>query len=211
MKFVLLCSFVCTSLVSFGQAIKVKPKDVKTLYSYMAGEFSSGEQATADSAFFHVMLRMVPVWKDAKDGYWLYVEQSIADAQDTPYRQRIYHLYLGDDTSIISKVYEIKNPKQYTGGWMDRHKLESLTRESLIDRTGCEIYLHKQADQSFSGSTPGRQCLSSLRGATYATSEVTIYPDKVLSWDRGWDADDHQVWGAVKSGYTFKKTISYKP
>ncbi|MDZ4747911.1 MAG: chromophore lyase CpcT/CpeT [Saprospiraceae bacterium] len=210
MKSLLLLLLLSIAQIASSQALPVKSKDLKTLYRYMAGEFNSGAQATADSAFFHVMLRMVPIWKKSKDGYWLYVEQAIANAEDKPYRQRVYHLYLEDDTTIISQVYEIKNPMQYAGAWKNQVKLNSLSQDSLINRQGCGIYLHKQPDGSFTGSTPYRQCLSSMRGAAYATSEVTIYPDKVLSWDRGWDAKGVQVWGAVKSGYVFVKTDEYK-
>jgi len=211
LKFNLLLPILFIAQVLSSQALPVKSKDLKTLYGYMAGEFSSGAQATADSAFFHVMLRMAPIWKKSKDGYWLYVEQSIATAQDKPYRQRVYHLSLEDDTTIVSQVYEIKNPLQYTGAWKDQTKLEGLSKDSLINRQGCGIYLHKQGCLSFfEGSTKDQQCLSAMRGAAYATSEVTIFPDKVLSWDRGWDAKGVQVWGAVKSGYVFVKTETYK-
>ncbi|HQW26771.1 MAG TPA: chromophore lyase CpcT/CpeT [Saprospiraceae bacterium] len=210
MKFNLLLPLLFIAQVISSQALPVKSKDLKTLYGYMAGEFSSGAQATADSAFFHVMLRMAPIWKKSKDGYWLYVEQSIATAQDKPYRQRVYHLSLEDDTTIVSQVYELKNPLQYTGAWKDQTRLEVITRDSLINRQGCGIYLHKQADMSFRGSTRDNECLSAIRGAAYATSEVTILADKVLSWDRGWDTKGVQVWGAVKSGYVFVKTETYK-
>jgi len=210
MKSLLAILFLLISQIAFAQVLPVKSKDLKTLCGYMAGEFSSGAQATSDSTFFHVMLRMVPLWKKNKDGYWLYVEQSIATAQDKPYRQRVYHLSLHDDTTIVSQVYELKNPLQYTGAWEDQTKLEGLSMDSLINRQGCGIYLHKQADLSFRGSTKDQQCLSAMRGAAYATSEVTIFPDKVLSWDRGWDTKGVQVWGAVKSGYVFVKTTPYK-
>ncbi len=210
MKSHLYILFLLFAQIAFTQALPVKSKDLKTLYGFMAGEFSSGAQAMADSTFFHVMLRMVPIWKKSKDGYWLYVEQSIATAQDKPYRQRVYHLHLEDDTTIVSQVYELKNPLQYTGGWKDQTRLEVITRDSLINRQGCGIYLQKYADLSFRGSTKDQQCMSAMRGAAYATSEVTILPDKVLSWDRGWDTKGVQVWGAVKSGYVFVKTTPYK-
>jgi hypothetical protein len=99
---------------------------------------------------------------------------------------------------------------QYAGAWQDQSKLDRLTQDSLITRQGCGIYLHKVDKDTFSGSTPGKQCLSSLRGATYATSQVVIHPDSITSWDRGWDAQDKQVWGAVKSGYNFIKTSKFK-
>ena len=75
----------------------------------------------------------------------------------------------------------------------------------MIDRQGCAVYLQKNAEGNFAGSTPGKECVSSLRGATYATSVVTIYENKLVSWDRGWDKDDKQVWGAEKGGYQFIK------
>ena len=187
---------------SFSQANKVSDKDLKKLVKTMAGEFSSEEQSKSDTDYFHIKLRMKPIWTDSKDGYWLYVEQAISSAEQKPYRQRIYHVYRQDDTTVVSKVFEMKSPNNYAGGWSDEAKLKPLTQDSLIDRQGCAIYLHKMGN-NFTGSTPGKQCLSSLRGATYATSEVTVYKDKLISWDRGWSKDDKQMWGAEKGGYIF--------
>jgi hypothetical protein len=186
-------------------AQKLTASDLKKLAGTMAGEYSSEAQAKADTNYFHIMLRMKPIWKDNPDGFWFYVEQSVATAQQKPYRQRVYHLYLNDDTTIVSKVYEIKNPLKYTLGWKESGKLAGLTPDSLVDRQGCGIYLHKRSSGTFTGSTPGKECLSSLRGATYATSEVAVYSDKLVSWDRGWNKEDKQVWGAEKGGYIFIK------
>ena len=53
------------------------------------------------------------------------------------------------------------------------------------------------------GGTRGEGCASNLRGAAYATSEVVIMPGRIESWDRGFDAEGHQVWGAEKGAYVF--------
>jgi hypothetical protein len=66
----------------FGQLIT--QADLSSVVRMMAGEFSSEEQSKTDSAFFHIKLRMKPIWKKNKDGYWLYVEQTLASAQDKP-------------------------------------------------------------------------------------------------------------------------------
>ena len=58
---------------------------------------------------------------------------------------------------------------------------------------------------SYEGSTNGKDCQSDLRGAKYATSEVVISDEGIKSWDRGYDENDKQVWGAEKGGYVFKK------
>jgi hypothetical protein len=34
---------------------------------------------------------------------------------------------------------------------------------------------------------------------------VTIWPDRLISWDRGWNDKGQQVWGAEKGGYIFVK------
>ena len=51
-------------------------------------------------------------------------------------------------------------------------------------------------------------CASDLRGAAYATSEVTITPQFVLSWDRGFDNTGKQVWGATEGPYVFLRESS---
>jgi hypothetical protein len=188
---------------SNAQNQKVTKKDLRRLAEIMNGSFSSQEQSKADSSYFHISLKMTPVWKKEKDGYWLYVEQAMATALDKPYRQRVYHLYLQDDTTLVSKVFELQNPKDVINGWQDKSKLDGIIKDNLVDRQGCSIYLHKTKEGYFKGSTPGKECLSTLRGATYATSEVIIQKDRMISWDRGWDIADKQVWGAVKGGYIF--------
>lgn len=204
-RILLFCTIFSMGLVASSQPLQLTPKDLDKLASMMTGSFSSEKQSVTDSAYVHITLTMTPVMKKNTDGYWLYVEQAMASAADKPYRQRVYHLYRQDDTTLVSKVYELKNPQQYTGGAENPDKLGVITQDSLVDRQGCNIYLHKTGKKTYEGSTPGKECLSTLRGATYATSEVVITPKKMVSWDRGWNREDKQVWGAESGGYIFLK------
>lgn len=204
-KILLVSILLCAGFWASGQNQPVKAKDLKQLAKIMSGAFSSLEQSLSDSAFFHVTLRMTPIWPKAGDGYWLYVEQAMAAQQDRPYRQRVYHLYLQDAETIVSKVYELQEPQAFVNAWKDASKLAAISKDQLVDRQGCSIYLHKDKKGIFSGATQAKACLSTLRGAAYATSEVTISKDRLLSWDRGWNSDDVQVWGAVKGAYIFLK------
>jgi CpeT protein len=209
-RIILLSLLIAGLMTVTVQSQPVTNKELKKLAATMAGEFSSEAQSKQDTSYFNIKLRMKPIWKDRRDGYWFYVEQSLATKQEKPYRQRVYHLYTENDTTVVSKVYEMKNPLKYVRGWEDESKLAGLTPDSLVDRLGCSIYLHRKGNNVFSGATPGRECLSTLRGAAYATSEVMVYPDKLVSWDRGWDKEDKQVWGAEKGGYIFIKEIKFK-
>ncbi|MDZ4750473.1 MAG: chromophore lyase CpcT/CpeT [Flavobacteriales bacterium] len=205
---VVLVLFFVSSLVCAQQS--VSDQDMKTLARAMAGEFSSERQSEEDSAYFNIVLRMRPIWKKRKDGNWFYVEQSVFSAQEKPYRQRIYHLYRQDDSTAVSQVYELPNPENYVLAWKNTKILDGLSIDSLNSRQGCAIYIRKKVKDIFEGSTPEKHCLSSLRGATYATSEVEILPNLIRSWDRGWDASDKQVWGAEKGPYIFVKLKKLK-
>ena len=189
------------------EEIVLPAQDLAVLAEWMSGSFSSQEQAEEDSSFFDIRLTMVPVWTDRTDGHWLYVEQAVATHLEKPYRQRVYHLTQVDDTTFNSEVYTMSEPLRFARAWGQPEFFAILTPDSLTTREGCAISLVKQADGSFAGSTTGENCKSDLRGASYATSEVRITASALYSWDRGFDAERKQVWGAETGGYLFKKIV----
>ncbi|HPC81823.1 MAG TPA: chromophore lyase CpcT/CpeT [Thermoanaerobaculaceae bacterium] len=179
------------------------------LCRHMSGSFSSQAQAERDPDFRDIRLHMVRLWPEEREAVWLYVEQAAATSLEQPYRQRVYRVaHLGGDL-FESRVYEFPDPLRLAGAWKDRARLAQLDRAQFEDRQGCAILLRRLPDGSFAGSTLGRLCVSTHRGASYATSEVTITPTRLVSWDRGFDAAGKQVWGAEKGGYEFDKLESY--
>ena len=82
---------------------------------------------------------------------------------------------------------------------------DSLTIDDLQLLDGCEVSLKRLGEGHYKGATGHRTCSSVLYGASYATSEVEIMSDKVVSWDRGFDSTDAHIWGAEFGGYTFDK------
>lgn len=177
------------------------------LATWLTGTYSSEEQAKIDTDYFDIRLHMVRVWKERSDGYWLYVEQALASKQERPYRQRVYHLTQPTDSTFESAVYTLSDPMRFAGQWRDENPLSLLTPDSLTKRDGCSIILMQKGEDFFEGNTIGTGCPSELRGAAYATSEVKLWQDKLISWDRGFDKEGQQVWGAQKGGYVFKKLI----
>lgn len=179
------------------------------LVEIMSGEFSSSEQAIQDSSFYDISLVMYPIWTTNIESKWLYVEQAVTSNKMKPYRQRIYQLTQVKDGEIESKVYELPHPDNYIHAWEKTTIFNDLTPELLTERQGCTVYLSQTDTECYQGSTHERDCKSTLRGASYATSRVKICPEQVISWDQGWGDNDIQVWGAVKGGYIFKKTQTY--
>lgn len=182
---------------------------VDEVAQWMAGTYSSAAQATADAANYKsVVLHMTPIWRDRTDGRWLYVEQAMADAQDKPYRQRVYCVkdHAGE---VQSMVFELPgDPLAYAGAWKDPSRMNALMPGLLTPRDGCSVHLKRRDDGSWAGGTKAQACESSLRGAAWASSEVTLTRDRIESWDRGFDAAGKQVWGATKGPYIFLKETS---
>ncbi len=179
--------------------------DMDRLYELMSGTFSSEEQSVQDTSFFNINLVMFPIWEEASGSKWLYVEQAVTEYIKRPYRQRVYQLSDVGGGMYESKVYELPQPERFIHAWETPDLFSAITADSLMAREGCAVYLKKNEEGCFSGSTKDAECLSTLRGASYATSIVTVCDDGVVSWDQGWNADGEQVWGAVKEGYVFKR------
>lgn len=194
------------------------------LTQWMSGSFTSAAQAARDPDFRVIELHMTPIWTDRTDGRWLYVEQATTTAREKPYRQRVYRATVAEDTApgttsgampspvrLRIDVHEFAgDPLRYVGAWQQTNRLGDLKPEDLLLREGCSITLRPDGD-AFVGGTEGHGCPSSLRGASYATSEVRVGNGVLMSWDRGWDPSGAQVWGPRTGGYEFVKMATTGP
>ncbi len=203
----LLAAFFVASAALLGAAPASAAPDeaLDRLTNFLTGHFSSAEQAAADKNFRPVVLHVVRIWPQRSDGPWLYVEQALADAPEQPYRQRVYQLARRDAAVLESRVFTLADPVAATGAWKKPLPLSELTPANLSARDGCTVFLRETPDGSFVGSTEGNGCASDLRGASYATSEVTLTATEMVSWDRGYNAAGRQVWGSTAGGYRFKR------
>ena len=197
---------VCLFMVSAAALAGAAEPDLATLTDWMSGSFSSAAQAEADSAYYDIRLEMVPIWTDREDARWLYVEQAVAGMTDRPYRQRVYRVSAGEGGVFESAVYTLPDPAKYVGAAGEEFPLRDLAPGDLELREGCTVFLKLDGKDRFTGGTEGRGCLSGLRGAAYATSEVVVGPGRIESWDRGFDAEGAQVWGAEMGAYVFLRT-----
>ncbi len=199
--------FACAH-VAVAQKTKSDKADspLETLQKAMKGSFNSAAQAEKDTTYFNISLNMHPIWKKNDDQTkWLYVEQAMSAKPEKPYRQRIYKLTQVKPNVFESAVYELPTPEKYIGAWETKDAFDGLSPEKLIVREGCSVMLQLDNDGNYIGKTDDKACASTLRGATYATSQVSIFKDKIVSWDRGFDSGGKQVWGAEKGGYQFLK------
>lgn len=208
--FLTLIALACTGCVASGP----QPSKAIVVADLLTGDFSSAEQATLDPEFRNVVLHARRIWAGPShpsgtgDAVWLYVEQAMAEAQDKPYRQRVYRIVeLGGVRAgtVRSEVFELRSPERFVNCWKDAcAAIEAIGPDELIAREGCAIELTSDgATGGWTGSTNAQDCVSTLRGASWASSEVVLLPGVLETWDRGFDAAGQQVWGAVKGPYRF--------
>lgn len=181
--------------------------DLSTLAAWMTGSFSSAAQAAADPEnYFDIRLNMAPIWPARGDAVWLYVEQAAAGRLDKPYRQRIYRVTQTGPNVFLSEVFTLPgDPLAFAGAYANPAMFASLTPDALTARDGCAMVLHRSQDGSYNGGTSGSGCASDLRGAAYATSQAHITAESLRTWDRGYDDQGAQVWGAEHGPYVFER------
>jgi len=179
--------------------------EAHALGTRMVGSYSSHAQSLADPEFRDVRLHMARIWPERNDGCWLYVEQAMASALERPYRQRVYCVQPSADGSTASHVFELPGVAlDYAGAWSDPTRFAALSPERLVQREGCTVYLRRDGN-AWRGATRASDCISTLNGAAYATSEVVVSATSLTSWDRGFDKDGKQIWGATKGAYVFDR------
>ena len=173
---------------------------VDKLGAWLSGSFDSSAQASSDPAYFDISLEVCPAEAPELGTRVLYVEQAVTGRESEPYRQRLYVLSTQDER-FVSSVYELDAPEAAIGT-CGQGEPARFGAEEVSLRDGCAVYLEWREDH-FVGGTEGTDCASTLQGASYATSQVELYDDRVESWDRGYDTLGAQVWGAVAGPYRF--------
>jgi len=173
------------------------------IYEWMTGSFNSSLQSNYDSSYYNISLHMTPIWEN-KAGNYIYVEQALNSKQESPYRVRVYELLELEDGTFESKVYKLSNEEDCIGHHDNPQHFDQFDVNILEEREGCSVFLTK-LNKHYVGSTKEKMCKSTMRGASYATSIVRVYSDRIESWDQGFDAEGKQVWGAEKGGYVFNR------
>lgn len=175
----------------------------RQLAQWLEGRFDSSAQSVRDRRYFDVTLAVCAVSAPGVGATALYVEQALRGR--APYRQRLYVIDSGADGARVaqSRVFEFVDPSSVVG-LCDREGAQSVEVDAVIERAGCTVTLALEGDH-FVGETSGRECLSTLMGASYATTQITLSAQRLESWDRGFDSADRQVWGATAGPYQFER------
>ena len=174
------------------------------LEAFLTGRFDSSLQSVEQPQYYPIQLLTCAVEAPELGGRVLYVEQASMDSLNAPYRQRLYVLEADEDMeTATTTVYSMVEPGDWIG-LCDEADVVTIDAAEVEVREGCGVQLLWDGDTgSFEGGTVGEACSSTLGGASYATSEVWMAQDYLYSWDRGFDANGFQAWGATDGPYEF--------
>ena len=166
------------------------------------GVFNSRKQSESDPSYFNISLIMCRVNAPSYGSTVLYVEQAMASNLSKPYRQRLYVIEPSGD-QVISEVWAPVNASQWVG-LCAQPAVATIPGDAFNLRDGCGVYLTPSVDGA-TGGTQGQACASSMNGAQYATAKVSVFEDKITSWDQGFAGNGAQVWGATAGAYVFDR------
>ena len=179
----------------------------------LAGTFDSKTQADAKPGSYRAVRLVsvrVPKSRLGSGAPVLYVEQALVSTPDKPYRQRFLRIEETADGGVVSRVFEPKEALTVSGKWRDPADLALFGPRDVVERIGCAVRMKKNAE-GWEGGTEGTNCPSALSGARYATSRAKLSAGRMESWDRGYDLEDRQVWGAKEGPYVFERRSDGPP
>lgn len=172
------------------------------LSRYLRGRFDSTAQSQEDPSYFAIELIACRVDLPDLGEDVMYVQQQ--QVGELPYRQRLYKVEGVDAERARTVVYSLTDAPAWTD-FCDGDTTTPVSEGTHDRRRGCGVSLTWDAERErFEGGTEGTDCETSL-GGDYAASEVTVTPSRIVSWDRGFNDDGSQAWGAVDGGYVFDR------
>lgn len=190
--------------LGIGTSVAQTRSPLQEFTQLLSGFYSTEAMWKKDTAFSHVELHIVPIWKGDQDGYWFYLEQAQVSSLQRPYRQAILHI-TSNGTAIISSNLSIKNRLGFAGAWKEETLLQKLSKADIDSSNSCNIIFVRTAKNRFKGSTAEGGCANRYRGASYFTNESELTEKGLKSWDRGWTEDGQLAWGPANHGYTFDR------
>jgi hypothetical protein len=195
----------CGTEVSITTPPPTIPPQVAQLANWIEGNFTSSKDVNAPGPK-DISLHAVRIWPEKLGTRWIYIEEAQTNNLDQPISQRIYEVTTGTHAEIAVRIFILpygSNPPP--GSYADPDWFQRIDPAFILSLGGCTLHFLANGKDSFTGKTIGKGCTSSRRGAAYSTSESTVSAQEIRSWNRGWDAQDAQVWGPTDSPIVFTR------
>ncbi len=135
---------------------------------------------------------------------FLYQEQALAQDLNKPYRQRFLKISAHLPNQSIESLSFKPNHSNEWNGFCDKPDSERIVTFKDLGSPICSVFL-KRSGQGYVGSTPVDGCPTNVRGAVRITNQIELNPSGMKTWDRGFNAQGEQVWGAKSESYQYQR------
>lgn len=177
---------------------------VQGVVSHLVGTMDTSAQAAANPKKSSVRMTTCQVTvTDEPKSVYLYQEQALTQSLNQPYRQRVLNIRPATEPDTVeSKSYKINQPEAFIG-FCNRPEAQRQLKLSDLTEAGCSVFL-KPIPDGYQGETPPQGCPANVRGAVKITNTVILNTLGMETWDRGFDANGQQVWGAQDQSYQYR-------
>lgn len=176
---------------------------VQDVISHLVGVMDISAQAAQNPDLPNVRMTTCEVPTQDIPHPVLYQEQAVVQRLHQPYRQRFLQIIPSPDGETIeSKSFKPLNPEMWVGFCNQTPPQRFLTPQDLGE-TVCSVFL-QPVGENYVGETPPEGCPTNVRGAVTITNRIILHEQGMDTWDRGFDAQGNQVWGAEGESYQFR-------
>jgi CpeT protein len=204
-KSALLFCFVLTSLTLFSQP----REEMNLMADWFTGEFSTKGETLIDATSGHQQIRVVRIWESRED-LWVYYEQSKLDSAHNPHRQWIFAIEEEQENLYLLQPHRLPNMAELKGNRSQAFLENHIDISDLEEIGGCELFVEYDGFASFTASTVEDYCDTKYQGADILHIKFNLMEDKFDWWEKGFDENGKQLWGAGKDPQVFRKVMDGK-
>jgi len=201
-------------LLSHASAFAEIPLDqqAKEVVQRLTGKMDTTQQAAVNPKVAKVQMTtcLLQQSNPSQNSFLLYQEQALLEDLSKPYRQRFLEISPQSlSKTVRSRAFKPTNPTAFVN-FCDRRLAQRVLSPQDLGEAVCSVFL-KRVGEDYVGVTPATGCPANVRGAVRITNQITLRKNEMDTWDRGFDANGKQVWGAQGEAYQFRRTATPEP
>ncbi|MEM7063596.1 MAG: chromophore lyase CpcT/CpeT [Cyanobacteria bacterium P01_B01_bin.77] len=193
------------SQIAKAQTPQLSQQHVDAVVDHLTRPMDTLAQAERDPRFVGVQMTTCTIQITGQGpeqpAVYLYQEQALTERIEHPYRQRFLQITLSEDsTRVESRTFKPSTPEIWTGFCQ---RAEPTVDANVLGQLVCVVGL-RPSSLGYVGSTPDEGCPVNLQGAVRLTNTIVLHQDGMDTWDRGFDPNGIQVWGARAEPYQYR-------